>query len=213
MADALFHQLHALLAVYAVYTIAVASPGPSNMAIMGVAMGQGRLPALVLAAGIMTGSMIWAMLAATGVSTLLSAYANALTAIKIGGGLYLLFLAAKSARSAFKPGHGEARQEGGPIDYRRLYWRGLMLHLTNPKSILAWIAIMSLGLKSDAPGYTAAAIIAGCAMIGLTTFGGYALVFSARPMVRLYQKAQRWIEATLALFFGFAGLRLLLSRV
>ncbi|OCC00629.1 amino acid transporter [Labrys sp. WJW] len=213
MGDALFHQFHALLAVYALYTVAVASPGPSNLAIMGVAMGQGRLPALVLASGIMTGSMIWAMLAATGVSTLLAAYADAITAIKIGGGLYLLYLAVKSARSAFKAGQDEARQEQGPIDYRRLYWRGLMLHLTNPKSILAWIAIMSLGLKSDAPGYTALAIIAGCAVIGLTTFGGYALIFSARPMVRLYQKARRWIEATLALFFGLAGIRLLLSRI
>lgn len=213
MGDALFHQFHALLAVYTVYTIAVASPGPSNMAIMGVAMGQGRMPALVLAAGIMTGSMVWAVLAATGVSTLLAAYANALTAIKIGGGLYLLYLAVKSARSALKVGEDEARQERGLIDYRRLYWRGLMLHLTNPKSILAWIAIMSLGLKSDAPGHTASATIAGCAVIGLTTFGGYALIFSAQPMVRLYQKARRWIEATLALFFGFAGIRLLLSRV
>ncbi|MBP0582865.1 LysE family translocator [Labrys sp. LIt4] len=213
MGDALFHQFHALLAVYALYAIAVASPGPSNMAIMGVAMGRGRLPALVLASGIMTGSMIWAVLAATGVSTLLAAYANALTTIKIGGGLYLLYLAVKSARSAFKAGQDETRQERGPIDYRRLYRRGLMLHLTNPKSILAWIAIMSLGLKSDAPGYTAAAIIAGCAVIGLITFGGYALVFSAHPMVRLYQKARRWIEVTLALFFGLAGIRLLLSRV
>ena len=94
-------QFHMLLVVYAVYVIATASPGPSNVAIMSVAMSRGRLPALALVAGIMTGSLSWALLAAMGISTLLSAYANALVALKIGGGLYLIYLAAKLAMSAW----------------------------------------------------------------------------------------------------------------
>ncbi len=39
-----------LALVYGAYLLATASPGPSNMAIMGVAMRDGRRPALVLAA-------------------------------------------------------------------------------------------------------------------------------------------------------------------
>ena len=45
-------DLHHLLLVFTAYVIAAASPGPSNMRIMGVAMHQGRQAALTLAAGV-----------------------------------------------------------------------------------------------------------------------------------------------------------------
>ena len=86
------------------------------------------------------------------------------------------------------------------------------MHLGNPKSVLAWIALMTLGLGPDAPWYSVAVILGGCAVLSVAIFCGYAVVFSTAPMVRLYRRARRWIEGVLAVFFGFAGLRLLLSR-
>jgi threonine/homoserine/homoserine lactone efflux protein len=71
--------------VYGTYIVATASPGPSNMAIMGTAMRDGRLPALVLTAGVITGSLFWATLEATCMSAALAAYAQALFVIKIFG--------------------------------------------------------------------------------------------------------------------------------
>jgi threonine/homoserine/homoserine lactone efflux protein len=55
-------------------------------------------------------------------------------------------------------------------------------------------------------------ILGGCLVLSVTIFCGYALVFSTASMVRLYRRARRGIEGVLALVFGFAGLRLLLSR-
>ncbi|MCY1269883.1 hypothetical protein D9M70_183950 [compost metagenome] len=49
-------DLHHLLLVFTAYIVGAASPGPSNMRIMGVAMNQGRRPALLLAAGVVSGS-------------------------------------------------------------------------------------------------------------------------------------------------------------
>ncbi len=208
-------DLHQLLIVYAAYIIATASPGPSNMTIMGVAMSQGRAPAVVLALGVMTGSLTWAAIAATGLSAVLASFANALFIIKILGGIYLLYLAYKSARSAFinAPQAGIGAGNAGKADYGKLYRRGLLLHLTNPKSVLGWMAVMSLGLKPGAGPATLAAIVGGCGLLGLVVFCGYAFLFSTAPAIRMYQKAKRSIEATLALFFGFAGIKLLLSRV
>ncbi|PZU89189.1 MAG: amino acid transporter [Shinella sp.] len=197
--------------VYITYLIAVASPGPSNMAIMGVAMNRGRASAVTLALGILTGSMFWAALAATGISTVLTRYAEALFVIKIAGGLYLLYLAYKSAKSALLPGEARMRTDA-TTRLSALYRKGLLLHLTNPKSILGWIAIMSLGLRPDAPAYTLAAIVGGCAVIGFSFFIGYALMFSTALMGRAYRKSRRWVEGTLAMVFGFAGIRLLLSK-
>lgn len=94
-------DIHNLLLVFTAYIIGAASPGPSNMRIMGVAMHQGRRSALMLAAGVISGSFFWGSLAATGVATLLTQYAHALIVLKVVGGIYLLFLAIKAGRSAF----------------------------------------------------------------------------------------------------------------
>jgi len=207
-------NLHQLLLVYAAYVIAAGSPGPSNMQIMGVAMNHGRRAALLLAAGVVSGSIFWGLMAATGISAVLTRYAEALILLKIFGGLYLLYLAFKAGRAALT---SDDRTMGTvPADQRlsgsALYRRGLLMHLGNPKAVLGWIALVTLGLGSDSSWHTLAAILGGCALLSVTIFCGYALIFSTAPMVRIYRRARRGIESTLAVFFGVAGLRLLLSR-
>ena len=64
------------------YAIGVASPGPSNMAIMATAMSQGRQYALALAAGVVCGSVAWGLLAAFGLSSLIRTYSWSLAALK-----------------------------------------------------------------------------------------------------------------------------------
>lgn len=207
--------LDQLLIVYATYLVATASPGPSNLAIMGVAMSRGRSAGLALAVGVVCGSMFWAVLAATGISAVLATFAEALFVLKIAGGLYLLYLAYKSARSAMRSDAAQAseKQEVRAPTHGALYRRGLLLHLSNPKAILAWIAIMTLGLKPGAPTELLYMIVGGCALLGVVVFGGYALIFSTDVMVSAYRRARRWIEGALALLFGFAGLRLLAARL
>lgn len=200
--------------VYATYLVATASPGPSNMAIMATAMRDGRIPALVLAAGVITGSLFWATAAATGISAVLVTYAQALFAIKILGGVYLLYLAFRAGRSAMRSTSDIAESKAGqPAPrYRQLYRQGVLMHIGNPKAVLAWIAIMSLGLRQDAPVGVLPAIIGGCALLGVLVFGGYALLFSTASMIGLYSRLRRWIEGGLCALFAVAGLTLIVSR-
>ena len=86
--------LHAPLAAqlalaWTTYLVGAGSPGPSNMAIMGMAMHAGRRPALWLASGILCGSWFWGVLAAMGVSQLVASFATGLIAMKVLCGLYL----------------------------------------------------------------------------------------------------------------------------
>ncbi|KVK39995.1 amino acid transporter [Agrobacterium deltaense] len=200
--------------VYGTYIVATASPGPSNMAIMGTAMRDGRLPALALAAGVITGSLFWAILAATGMSAVLAAYAQALFILKIFGGIYLLYLAFRAGRSALKPVSDLVGMNTGRATppYRVLYRQGLLMHIGNPKAIMAWIAIMSLGFREDAPAGMLPAIVGGCALLGVIVFGSYALLFSTASMIALYTRLRRWIESMLSAVFAVAGLKLLLSQ-
>lgn len=207
-------DIHLLLLVFVTYIVGAASPGPSNMRIMSVAMHQGRRPALMLAAGVISGSFFWGSMAATGVSAVIVQYAEALIVLKVIGGAYLLFLASKACRSALTSNERFANElsSAPKASGWKLYQRGLLMHLTNPKAILSWIATMTLGLGPGATTSTVAIILAGCAVLSVTIFGGYAVVFSTAPMVRAYQKARRWIEGALAVVFAGAGLKLLFGR-
>jgi threonine efflux protein len=201
-----------LLLVYVAYVIAAGSPGPSTMAIMSTAMTKGRRSAVVLAAGVITMSSAWGLIAATGLSALLTRYAQALIILKIVGGLYLLWLAFKSARLALRSNDVAVPITQANPSAGALYRRGVLMHLGNPKSVLSWLAIMTLGVGAHASAGQVAAAYLGCVSLGVVLFGGYALLFSTAPMVRGYAKARRWIEGTLAVMFAGAGLKLIAAR-
>jgi LysE type translocator len=96
---------------------------------------------MALALGIAAGSVLWALLTAAGLSALLASYAAAVTIIKIAGGLYLLWLAFKAFRAAASA-HAIATTVDRQHSPRAYLLRGLAIQMTNPKAVLAWIAII-----------------------------------------------------------------------
>ncbi len=199
---------------YSAFLLSIMSPGPNVLAIMGTSMSVGRPQGLALGIGVATGSFCWAMLTATGLSAILANVAIALTAIKIAGGLYLLWLAYKAFRSAASTHEVTATTlTDTPITAFGYFRRGLTIQMTNPKAALAWIAIISLGLQADAPTWVAATIVIGTTVLSIVIHALYALAFSSTPMVRLYARARRGIQTTLGAFFAIAGIKLLTSRL
>ena len=96
----MFHDINLPLILLAAL-IATVSPGPATLALAGTSMGAGRKAGLFLAGGITTGSLIWSISAAAGLGAAMAANAWVLETIRYFGAGYLLFLAWKSARSAF----------------------------------------------------------------------------------------------------------------
>ena len=84
--------------------------------------------------------------------------------------------------------------------------------MTNPKAALAWIAIISLGLRDGAPLWVGAVIVLGTFALSIVIHLLYAVAFSTPVMVRLYGQARRTIQFVLGAVFALAGLRLLTSR-
>jgi len=211
--DQLNTYLPGILLAYSAFLLAIASPGPNILAVLGTSISAGRKSGVALALGVATGSFTWAVLTVLGLSALLAAYASALTVIKIAGGLYLLWLGYKSLKSALSRHDIEARElAGGKRSPAGYLFRGYVIQMTNPKAALAWIAIISLGLKDGAPVWVAAVIVLGTFLLSIAIHMLYALAFSTPVMVRVYGKARRGIQMLLGGFFGIAGLKLLFSR-
>jgi threonine/homoserine/homoserine lactone efflux protein len=211
--DDLNLYLPGILLAYLTFLIAVASPGPNVLAVIGTSMNTGRSSGLALALGIGMGAFSWAVLAAAGLSTLLATYASALLAIKIAGGCYLLWLAYKSFQSAASREDPQARELAAGLRSRADYLlSGYVVCMTNPKAILAWVAIMSMGLKPDAPWWVAVVIVAGTSLLSTIIHCLYATAFSTPIAARIYLRSRRYVQAGLGVLFAGAGLKLLASR-
>lgn len=195
-------------AALAAFFVAAASPGPATLAVATTAMARGRRSALLLGIGLSIGLALWGVVAAVGLGAILARSAHALFVLRLVGGAYLLFLAVKSARGALSP----VPPADAPQPLSRPLLRGLLLNLSNPKAVLAWLAVLALGVGPGEGPATLAAMTLALSLVGAAIYGVYALAF-AQPGVRAaYRAGRRAIEAAAAGFFALAGLRLIFSR-
>jgi threonine/homoserine/homoserine lactone efflux protein len=191
--------------------VASASPGPATLAIAGTSMGGGRASGLALASGITTGSFVWSISAALGLGAVMLANAWVFEVIRYFGAAYLMYLAYKSARSALSPKDMKVKSMTG----RRpaLFTKGLLLHLTNPKAILFFGSLYSLGVPLGATIQDLAIVIGAVGLQSLLVFHGYAVLFSSQAMTRQYVRLRRWFEGAFAIGFGTASFKILTARL
>lgn len=191
--------------------VASSSPGPATLALAGTSMASGRAAGLALAAGITTGSLMWSVAAALGLGALMLANAWVFEVIRYFGAVYLMYLAYKAARAALSNKDLATRSlKGGK---RALYAKGLALHLTNPKAILFFGSLYSLGLPPGTGVQELVIVIVAVGCQSLIVFHGYALLFSSKAMTQMYLQLRRWFEAAFAVGFGAAGFKILTAKL
>lgn len=194
-----------LITIAAAFFVAAASPGPATIALASVSMRAGRKTGLLFAMGLSLGLAFWGIVAAAGLGAVLQASSHALMAMKLLGGVYLLWLAYQSARSA-------ARRQGAVhrAEHQSKYFmRGMLLNLSNPKAVFAWMAVLALGL--DGKSNTGHVIVATgiCVFLGFLIYTVYALLFSTSGVMGGYARARRWLDGAVAGLFAIAGIGLI----
>ena len=198
-----------LLTVGTAFFVVAASPGPATLATATVSMRSGRQNGLIFGAGLSVGLAFWGMVAATGMGAMLQASSIALTALKILGGAYLLWLAYLSTRSACQ----KKSEISAVISNGSWFKRGLFLNLSNPKAVLAWMATLSLGIGDSHSIWQVISATSLCAVLGFLIYTGYVLVFSTSGAMNVYARLRRWIDGVVAGLFALAGLSLLRSAM
>lgn len=198
-------EFDSITAIALAFFIVTVSPGPANIAVATVAMSSGRQGGLLFGLGLSVGLAFWGIIAATGMGAVLQGTTYLLTALKVAGGVYLLWLAIQSARSAFKPANGALKT----MHQGRWFTRGLILNLSNPKAVVAWMAALSMGLGSGDNLTLVVTATLVCMALGFVNYAGYALVFSLSGAMAGYRRARRWIDGAVAGLFALAGLGLL----
>ena len=175
-------------------------------------MQSGRRAGLALALGVSTGSLAWSIAAALGLAAVMASSAWALEVLRYVGAAYLMFLAYKSARSAIMGIGDEVGRRPKPSP-ARVYTKGLALHLTNPKPILFFGSLYTLGISSRTSPLELAIVIAAVGVQSTMIFTGYAWLFSNGGVARGYVRLRRWFEGAFAVIFAGASLKVLTARL
>ena len=116
------------------------APGPDNLFVLAQSATYGAKAGICIICGLCTGILVQTSLLVLGVSALIAASPKAFFVIQCLGAAYLLYLAYKSfqvrAGTVKLDSGAEAAQSPQSLSLRRLYLRGIVMNLTNPKAIL-----------------------------------------------------------------------------
>lgn len=201
-----------LTAIFAAFFIVAVSPGPATLALSTVSAASGRRSGMMFGCGLGMGLAFWGLVAATGLGAVLQTTTTLLAGLKIAGGLYLLWLAFGAARSAMRNSDDPRRPlDRRPSTTQDWFLRGLVLNLSNPKAVVAWMAALSVGLGAESGWAGVIAATGGCMAIGFAIYVAYAAVFSVSSVMQGYARVRRWIDGTVAALFALAGFGLIRS--
>ena len=130
-------QFFGFLLAASVITVA---PGPDNMMVLSIGMAKGRLPGIAFGLGCALGCLSHTLLAVLGVSALIAASPEAFTALKVCGGLYLVWLGFNALRSAGGASVGKASNDRQSP--RKLFLKGIVANAINPEVILFFLSFL-----------------------------------------------------------------------
>ena len=161
----------ALLAFLPVAALVVAVPGPSVLFTIGRALSAGRRAALLTVLGNGVGLLLQGLMVAVGLGALLTTVTGALLALRVLGGGYLIWLGIQAIRHRGASAEADGPRDASSASARRADLRaGLVLGLTNPKSLVFLGALLPQFVTADAHPVTQmlllGAIFAGIAVLG-----------------------------------------------
>ncbi len=129
-----------LLAFSLVAFLLIVVPGPSVLFIIGRAISVGRGAALLTVVGNAAGELIQLLALAVGVGAVVAASMLAFTVIKLLGAVYLLYLGVATIRARHRREPVPSRALAA--DHRRVLRQGMLVGLTNPKSMVFFAAVL-----------------------------------------------------------------------
>ncbi|MFE3059976.1 LysE family translocator [Nocardia sp. NPDC059236] len=124
--------------------IIILVPGSDVFLLLRVSVSEGVVAGLRALAGIHLGNVIQAAMMISGIGLIISRIPGALTALKLVGAAYLLYLAVSSLRAVLRPSNGPGetsdKQEAGAQRLSSPFLQGLLANVTNPKVLIFFVA-------------------------------------------------------------------------
>ena len=118
------------------------APGPDILYLLTKSLADGAKSGITLAAGLVSGIVFHTFLVMIGVAALVQSSTVAFTVLKIFGAAYLFFLAFKSFTAARAGKKISMQKSDARISFGKLYRRGVLMNVLNPKVLLFFLAFL-----------------------------------------------------------------------
>jgi homoserine/homoserine lactone efflux protein len=197
------------LSFLSISLITAFSPGPAILLAMSNA-GQGAGKAMLSSTGNALGIFLVSGAAMIGLGALLRTSLLLFTALKIAGALYLIYLGIKQWRGAGKAAPTTSQQPAGSAtsNATQLFREGLLVALTNPKSIIFFTALFPQFIQTNAPivpqFFVLTFTFVGCSLLSHATFVFIARRASARLTAGKKLRALQRASGALFMSLGVA---------
>ncbi len=131
--------IDALLPFFATALFLGLVPGPDNIFVLMQSVLRGKAAGLMVVLGLCTGLLLHTTLVALGVAVIFQTSPWAFNALKIMGASYLVYLAFLSFKAGADKIEGQGKE---PLTYKKLYVRGIVMNITNPKVVVFFLAFL-----------------------------------------------------------------------
>lgn len=132
-------DLIVLLSFLGAAVLLTVMPGPDILFVIAQSMSQNAKAGIATALGLCTGLLVHISAAIIGISAIIYSSATIFTIVKFAGAAYLLYL----AFCAFKaPTSTIALTDKPTIPYRKLYKKGIIMNVLNPKVSIFFLALL-----------------------------------------------------------------------
>ncbi len=185
-----------------------AVPGPDNIFVMTQSALYGRMSGVIVTLGLASGLIVHTTAAALGVAVIFQTSQTAFAILKYAGAAYLVYL----AYQAFTASGSKLNAEEAPrIPTRKLYLRGLIMNIANPKVTIFILAFLPQ-FVDPANGPLIPQFYQLGALMFLATvvvFGGVALaVGTLGALLRGSASVQLWLNRVSGMIFVALALKL-----
>lgn len=196
-----------------IHLLAAASPGPDFALVSRQALLQGRRDGLWVSLGIALGLAIHIIYSAAGLATIIAHSTIWMTAIKLIGGMYLLYLGYQGIRAKAQSGTVIDEPEIiATVSAHHLVWKGFLCNALNPKAPIYFLSLFTIVLSPDLPVSTLA-IYGGWIMILQLFWFSLITLFFSQPLIRSrFLSVSHWIDRVFGVAMIGLGLKVLISR-
>lgn len=201
-------MLNAQVLAFCAVALALAmTPGPDMALVLRNSLRGGRPAAFRTIAGISVGLIGWGLASAFGVAAILAASSMVFTALKIAGGVYLVYLGIQTFR-ALRRNEPVERSSGGTSGSP--FRQGLVTNLLNPKLAVFFTTLLPQFISTGDP-YVAKSLLLAVlfVLIGLAWLTVYAFIVEAVARSRRFRTT---VEAISGVVLVALGLRLAVER-
>lgn len=203
--------LDSLLTLTVIHFIATVSPGPEFMLISKEALTHGRRAGFISLAGTMSGLSVHILYSAFGLAAIISNSPEALLAIQIIGGGYLIYLGISGMRSTpYDKPSGSTNELRSVTDFQ-IFRKGLLCDLLNPKAPIYYVSLFTFILSPSMPN-SHIFIYGSCIMaIHLAWFSVVVLLLSAPAINSKFRNISHWIDRILGGAMVAIGIKVITS--